>query len=459
MNTPTIFIVDDENVAREGIALALRRGYRVLGFPAAEPALEAFKTQPPDLVLLDIGLPGLDGLEALRRMKELKPDLLVIMITAYEDVKTVVSAMKLGAYDYVVKPLDMDGLLLTVRNSLETIALRKEVQSLHEEYLKENLPCFIGESDAIQDVMDIVEKVSKSPDTPVLIVGETGTGKELIARAIHYRGRNFNQPLVTVNCAAIPKDLIESELFGYEKGAFSGADAAGKPGLVEKAANGTLFLDEVGDLSAEAQAKVLRFLEDGEFYRLGGTRKMKVKTRIISATNRRLEEMIAAGIFRKDLYYRLAVLKIEAPSLNQRPEDIMPMAGHFLSEFGHKFHKDLKGFSAAAEKALLAHHWTGNVRELKNMIERAALLAGDPMIRPADLGLTDEGSDAGGIPLEEPNLPSFSDSGFDLPALLQNIEKHYFQRALLAAGGNESRAAAMLNLSRDAFRYRRKHQG
>src|SRR4030067_1511984 len=255
----SIFVIDDEDTIREGITMALEADYQIKTFSTAETAIGVIKENPPDLILLDIGLPGMSGIEALRKIKALHADVLVIMVTAYEDIDTVISAMKLGASDYVVKPIHMEGLEVTVRNALETIRLRKEVQILQERYLKENLPCFIGESNAIHDVVEFVGMVAKSPDTPILILGETGTGKELIASAIHYRSPNFRGPLITVNCAAIPRDLIESELFGYEKGAFSGASALGKKGLIEEAANGTLFLDEVGDLSPEAQAKLLRF--------------------------------------------------------------------------------------------------------------------------------------------------------------------------------------------------------
>ncbi|MBE9569362.1 MAG: sigma-54-dependent Fis family transcriptional regulator, partial [Proteobacteria bacterium] len=330
MITYSIYIVDDEVTIREGITMALEADYRVEAFSTAETAIDAMKNDPPDLVLLDIGLPGMNGIEALRTIKNLYPDILVVMITAYEDVNTVISAMKLGAYDYVVKPIYMDGLEVTIRNALETVRLRKEVQILQERYLKQNLPCFIGESNAIHDVMEFVGMVAKSPDTPILILGETGTGKELIASAIHFRSPNFKGPLMTVNCAAIPKDLVESELFGYEKGAFSGASASGKKGLVEDAANGTLFLDEVGDLSLEAQAKLLRFLEEGEFYRIGGTKKLQVQTRVVSATNKDLDSMIEKGLFRNDLYFRLGVIKVQIPSLNERPDDILPLAKHFL---------------------------------------------------------------------------------------------------------------------------------
>ena len=233
----TIYVVDDEELARDGISLALKKYYNVKSSPSAEAALEAMMNETPDLVLLDIGLPGMSGIEALEKIKNLYPEIIVIMITAYEDVTTIVSAMKLKAYDYVLKPLQMDSLIVTVRNALDTIKLRKEIQLLHEKYLKENLPCFIGESDATHDVMEIVKKVSQSTDTSVLILGETGTGKELIAKAIHYRSPNFQEPIISVNCAAIPKELIESELFGYEKGAFTGAEASGKTGLIENNAS------------------------------------------------------------------------------------------------------------------------------------------------------------------------------------------------------------------------------
>ena len=262
MKPYSIYIVDDETLARNGLKLALKKtDYAIEAFGNAEAAIKAIDKNPPDLVLLDIGLPGMSGVEALEIIKKRHPEVIIVMITAYEDVDTVVSAMKNGAYEYVVKPVQMDALLVILRNAFETISMRKEIQALHEKYLKENLPCFIGESNAIQDVMELVAKVAQSPDTPILILGDTGTGKELIAKAIHYKSPNFKGPMVAVNCAAMPKALIESELFGYEKGAFTGAERSGKAGLVEKAAHGTLFLDEVGDLSSEAQVKLLRFLD------------------------------------------------------------------------------------------------------------------------------------------------------------------------------------------------------
>jgi DNA-binding NtrC family response regulator len=457
MTPYSIYIVDDEAVARNGLKLALKKkNYNVQAFESAESALKAIDENPPDLVLLDIGLPGMSGVEALEIIKDRHPEVIIVMITAYEDVQTVVSSMKNGAYEYVVKPVQMDALLVILRNAFETITMRKEIQALHEKYLKENLPCFIGESNAIQDVMELVAKVAQSPDTPILILGDTGTGKELIAKAIHYKSPNFKGPMVAVNCAAMPRELIESELFGYEKGAFTGAEKSGKEGLVEKAANGTLFLDEVADLSAEAQVKLLRFLDEGEYYRIGGTRKRTVKTRIISATNRDLTGLVEKDVFRNDLYHRFAVVKLEVPSLKRRRDDIIPMAKSFLVEYSQKFEKAFSGISPEAEAALKEYDWPGNVRELKNLIERGVLLSEGPQLMLADLGLKE--TNGGGSATQPDNghsLPPVSLSGIDFTAIIEAIEKNYFEEALQLANGNESKAALLLNLTRDKFRYRR----
>jgi len=453
----SIYIIDDEQTIREAVSMALEGDYRVETFSTAEAAIEAMENGSPDLVLLDIGLPGMDGIKALGIIKSLYPDMMIIMITAYEEISTVISAMKSGAYDYVVKPLHMDGLDVTIRNALETIRLRKEVQTLHENYLKENLPCFIGESKAIQDVMEFIGMVAKSPDTPILILGETGTGKELLASAIHYRSPNFKGPLMTVNCAAIPKDLIESELFGYEKGAFSGAGASGKKGLIEEAINGTLFLDEVGDLSLEAQAKLLRFLEEGEFYRVGGTKKRRIQTRVVSATNKDLDSMMEKDRFRKDLYFRLGVIKVQVPSLNERRDDILPIARHFLYEFSRKFGKTFTGISPRTESLLMAYNWTGNVRELKNMIERGVLIGKGPKLKDKDLGI--EGSYEAEAPTQlrsETAFPPLSTTGIDLAALQESLNRHYIEAALKMADGNESKAARLLNMNHHTFRYHHK---
>jgi transcriptional regulator with PAS, ATPase and Fis domain len=298
--------------------------------------------------------------------------------------------------------------------------------------------------------------VSQSIDTPVLILGETGSGKELIAQTIHYQSPQFKGPLVTVNCAAIPKALIESELFGYEKGAFSGADAAGKAGLVEEAANGTLFLDEVGDLSAEAQAKLLRFLESGEYFRVGGTRKHKVKTRIVSATNKDLFKLAQEDKFRLDLYYRLAVVKLVVPSLNQRREDILPLAKFFLDKFTKKFGKSFTGFTTEAAEAIQSFNWNGNIRELRNLIERAVLLSSGTFLDLNQLGIESTHATAPDTPQphKDDGIPKLSEAGIDLPNIIRDIEKKYFEQAIALAAGNISKAAKLLNLSRDKFRYR-----
>ncbi len=455
MITYSIFIIDDEETIREGMSMALEADYKVSSFADAESSIKAISVNPPDLVLLDIGLPAMNGIEALEKIKQLYPHIPVIMITAYEDIHTVISAMKLGAYDYVVKPIQMDSLEITIRNGLETIRLRKEIRALQDKYLKENLPCFIGESDTIQDMMAFLAKVAKSPDTPILICGETGSGKELIANAVHYRSPNFKGNLVTVNCAAIPKDLIESEIFGYAKGAFSGAATSGKKGLIEDASGGTLFLDELGDLSLEAQAKLLRFLENGEFYKVGSTKKQYIQTRVVSATNMNLDKMIEDGFFRKDLYFRIGVIKIKVPSLNERRNDIILLAEHFIYEFSRKFGKIFTGISSQAAKALIHHNWTGNVRELKNIVERGVLIGNGPELMPQDLGLEDR--------MQTPErqsgkmmFPPIPPEGLDFSEIQRSFEKYYIDEAFKMAKGNESKAAKLLNINHHTFRYRRK---
>ena len=324
MNPLTLFIIDDEETIRDSLTFALESIYTIQSFETGQDALAVIPKKPPDLILLDIGLPDISGIEVLQKIKKVNPGIPVIMITAFEEITTVISAMRAGAYDYLVKPLHMDTLEMVIANALETIKLRKEVKSLQDQLIQDNLPCFIGKSKVIREMLEFVDMVAKSPDTPILILGETGTGKELIASAIHHRSPNFRSKFITVNCAAIPQNLIESEIFGYERGAFSGANPNGKRGLIEDAHMGTLFLDEIGDLSLEAQAALLRFLETGEFYRIGSTRKHQVQARIVSATNKDLEKMIENDLFRRDLYFRIGVIKLDIPSLNQRRSDIMP---------------------------------------------------------------------------------------------------------------------------------------
>ena len=460
MNKYRIYIVDDESSIRDAVTMALEDEYEVKDFDDAEKALAAIGQTAPDLVLLDIGLPGISGIDALREIRKINHEILIIMITAFDDVASVVAAMKLGAYDYVVKPLEMHGLGNTISNALESIKLRKEVHALQEQYLKENIPCFISESDVIHDIMDFVGKVAKSPDTPVLIIGETGTGKELIADAVHYRSPNFKGPLIKLNCAAIPKDLIESELFGYEAGAFSGASPTGKKGVIEEASGGTLFLDEVGDLSSDAQAKLLRFLENGEFHRVGSTKTVKVATRVVSATNKDIEDMIKKDLFRPDLYYRLGVIKIKVPSLNERPEDIPPLTKYFMLAYCKKFGKNFNQITDDAMQALKDYRWTGNIRELRNIIEKAILTCDGPILTRADLdlGISDNEHDDAD-PGKNEELPPLHQSGIQLDSILESMEKHYFKEALRMARGNESQAARLLGMNHHTFRYRKRKLG
>jgi DNA-binding NtrC family response regulator len=449
----SIYIVDDDPVLQHIITAALEKKYRLKVFSEAIPAITSIEKETPDLILLDISLPDMNGIEVLQEIKRLYPGILIIMITATKDIQTAISAMKLGAYDYMVKPINVAELEVSIRNTLEKIRLRKEVQVLQEKYLKENIPCFIGESNAIQDVMQFVDKIAKAADTPVLILGETGTGKELIASTIHYKSPNFNGPFVTLNCSAIPKDLLESELFGYEKGAFTGAHTSGKEGLVEQAADGTLFLDEVGDLSIEAQAKLLRFLEEGEYYRVGGTKKLQIRTRVVSATNKDLDAMGEENLFRRDLYYRLAVIKVEVPSLNNRRGDIVPIAGHFLVGFCEKHGKSFSGFSPETEDFLNNYDWKGNIRELRNLVERGVLIGKGPALTLEDLGLQ-RTYEIAAVPQSETDtgLSTIPAEGIDLNAM----EEHYIREAYKMAGGNETKAAQLLKMSYYSFRYRRK---
>ncbi len=452
----TIFIVDDEKSIREGIACDLEDEYTIDTFSTAEAALEKLEKKRPDLILLDIGLPGMSGIEALAIFKQIDPGILVIMITAFEDVDAVITCMKAGAHDYIIKPIHMEGLEVTIANGLETIRLRKEIRTLQEQQIEENLPFFIGESNVIYEIMDYIELVARSPDTPILILGDTGTGKELIASTIHYRSPNFKGPFVTVNCAAIPKNLLESELFGYERGAFSGANISGKKGLIEEAAGGTLFLDEVGDLSLDAQAKLLRFLDVGEFYKVGSTVKHKVITRIVSATNKDLDGMISRETFRKDLYFRLGVIKIEVPSLNERHDDVLQLADYFLDRFNKKFGKKLFKIEEEAKELLKLYSWSGNVRELKNMMERAVLTTQGEVLSAMDLGLDEIKRGDFMSPADTIQFAPIPPAGIDLDQLRYKMDEFYFTQAMEMAKRNETKAAKLLNLKHHTFRYQLK---
>ena len=454
----SIAIVDDEETIRDSLQIILSEDYDIFCFPDAESFLLSLEKSLPDLVLMDIGLPVMSGIDALAIVKQKIPELPVIMVTAFEDIRMVIRSMKKGAFDFILKPMNPDLLELTIKKALASIALRKEVKLLQEKYLIEHEPCFIGESKHIEGIMDFIHMVAQSPDTPIMIMGETGTGKELIARAIHARSPLFQGPFIAVNCSAFPEELIESELFGYDEGAFSGAKKQGKKGLIEEADNGTLFLDEVADLSLGGQAKLLRFLESGEFYKVGSTKIHTVSVRIVSATNKNLEKMMEKELFRKDLFFRLCVVKAEIPSLNERKDDILPLAKHFLYEFNQKFKKKLTHISHEALQLLLSHKFTGNVRELKNILERACLIAQSDSIQQEDLGLLENTKQSRPVQTNDskPSCITIPDQGIDLTRVLEDVEKKYMSHALKLAGGNESQAARLLHMNHHTFRYKLK---
>ena len=381
-----ILVAEDERNLRGGIAEAFAdAGHEVVEAATGDNALLAVQEQVFDLVITDYKMPGLDGLELLRRIRMINDATAVIMMTAYGTVEGAVQAMRLGAYDYIQKPFNLEELELKAERALEHRRLLSRLMEFDRRDLVGRFDNMVGESPSMQRVFDIVSKVAPSNAT-VLILGETGTGKELIAEAIHRNSSRKAGPFVKINCAALPENLLESELFGHERGAFTGADRQ-RAGRFELANEGTLFLDEIASMSAGTQAKVLRVLQEREFERLGGTRTIKADVRLIAATNRDLEEAISEGEFREDLYYRLNVVTVQMPPLRERKEDIVPLATYFLQRFGDDLKKRMRGFSPAALRLLTRHNWPGNIRELENTIERAVLMADGTMVEPKDLTL------------------------------------------------------------------------
>jgi len=380
----SVLVVDDEVGTRESLRMILKNDYEVFLAKDAEEAFLMTKERSPDVVLLDIILPDLDGMKVLERLKQKDPDLIIIMITATRTVKTAVEAMKLGAYDYITKPFDTDELSLIIHRALSAQALEKEVKYLREEIDKNfGFEHIIGKSKAMEEIFKMVRQIADSKST-VLIMGESGTGKELVSRAIHYNSNRREYPFVTINCAAIPETLIESELFGHEKGAFTNAIER-KLGRFEIAHQGTLFLDEIGELSLTTQAKILRFLEEREFNRVGGSKTIKVDVRLITATNKDLSQHIKKGSFREDLYYRINVVPIVLSPLRERKEDISLLIDHFIKKFNKENNKSVKGVSKEALDLMLNYDWPGNVRELENLIERVIALTSNEFIQANEL--------------------------------------------------------------------------
>ncbi len=446
-----ILIVDDDKLLQKSLKNVLAEKYDSIVAGSGEEAIDLLRKAPVDLVLLDVRLPGIDGIETLKQIKAITQDLMVIMMTAYEDVKTVITSMKIGAYDYLVKPLEIEELEIIVEKALDNLKLKKEVEELRRNYLKEfNVGNIIGESQAIKNAIDFANKVAKSYDTTVLIEGETGVGKEVIARTIQSRSARFDKPFVVINCGAISKDLVESELFGYERGTFTGALAEGKKGKLETADGGTLLLDEVSELLPASQVKLLRFLEEKEFFPVGGTQKRTVDIRVIAATNKSLEAECKAGRFREDLYYRLNVAKITIPPLRERQEDIIPLTLFFMHGFNEKFGKNFQGISKTAQRMLMDYPWRGNIRELRNAIERVILMEEGEEIQQvhlAFLGMTQPESHLQGATAPDLTLPA---GGVNLDELIKGL----IIQALEASHGNRTRAAKLLGLSRPTLIYR-----
>ncbi len=459
-----LLIVDDEEAARYGMRRALSTfGYNVSEAESAEAARALIKQQEPDLMLLDVNLPGISGLDFLREMKSSNGNgPLVIIVTAHGSERMAVEAVKSGAYDYLSKPFELDDLRLVIKNAAETLELRRENFSLRRriEIERSQRGPFIGNSQGMQLVRAMIEKVAET-DATVLVRGESGTGKELVAREIHERNSaRSNSAFVAVNCAALPSELIESELFGHEKGAFTGA-AARRQGKFEQADGGTLFLDEIGDMSANVQAKLLRALEERRIERLGGNESIPVDVRIVSATHRPLEQEIAAGNFRADLFYRLQVVTIEIPPLRDRREDIPLLAGTFARAAAERYELPVRPLAQSALRRLVEYKWPGNVRELKNTMDRAVILAEGDELEGHDL----PGEITAGLQRELGESTSTDENGLKVPFTAdfredrREFERRYISRCLEHTQGNVTRAAEILGMHRQSLQHKLRQLG
>jgi two-component system, NtrC family, response regulator PilR len=448
---PRILVVDDERSMRELLAIVLRReGYDVLLAENGRSAVSLLEREPVDLLISDIKMPDLSGVDVLRAAKKIDQDILGIMITAFASTETAVEAMRLGACDYLSKPFDIDLLKMKVREKIENRQLRQENVLLKKTLgLAHQFANIIGGSPAMLDVFKMVETVSRTNST-ILLTGESGTGKGLVAQAIHFNSLRREKPMVSLNCGAMPEALLESELFGHMRGAFTGADA-NKKGLLEVAERGTIFLDEIGEMSAVMQVKLLRVLQERRFRRVGGLEELQADIRVIAATNQDLTKLVGEGRFREDLYYRINVIPIVLPPLRDRREDIPLLAEHFLAKYSEQMGKQITGISHEALEHLVRHDWPGNIRELENVIERAVALEATPTILPESLPPAIRGYASPrsvGAPIEA--LPA---SGFDLEAHVKEIERGYIAEALKRAGGVQVKAAELLGMSFRSFRY------
>jgi two-component system response regulator AtoC len=463
---PVILLVDDEDTIRMFLEKTLREeGYEALTAATGAEALEITRSQLPDLVLLDLKLPDTSGLEVLRQIKEEVPEVCVIMLTAFGDIETAVTAMKKDAFDFVSKPVNLEQLLITIEKGLESRKLTRELFELRRRFTLDMGEDYIpGESAQMKEIYEVARRVAQSDTTTVLIQGESGTGKEMIATMIHRYSARHDEPFLEINCASLPEELLESELFGHERGAFTDAKSQ-KVGLLELANKGTLFLDEIGEMSLTIQVKLLRVLERMSFRRVGGTKDIKVSVRIISATNSDLEGAIQKKTFREDLYYRLKVVPIFIPPLRERKEDIYLLLKHFLNHFDRQFNKGFQEVEEAAYDVILNYPWPGNIRELKNMVERVVLLEDDTVLRvdhiPASIrqGTAASTEFSGVRRLEMALSRPFPEEGTPFEELMEGIEHELIEKAMREAGGNQSRAARLLKLNRDKIRYRLKNLG
>jgi DNA-binding NtrC family response regulator len=450
-----IVVIDDEVNAATALETLLKEdGYDVSRAHDARTGLQLLEKAAPDLVLTDLRMPGMDGLELLAKIKEIRPETMVILMTAYGTVKTAVKAMKLGAEDYLGKPIDVDELEVVLQKALERKGLVEEARSLRErlehKYRFDNL---VGESPEMLSVFKTIRQVAPS-SASVLLLGESGTGKELFAQALHQNSPRRQKPFVKVACAALPETLLESELFGHEKGSFTGAVYT-RAGRFEAADGGTLFLDEIGDISPTVQIKLLRFLEEREFERVGGNRTFKVDVRIVAATHRDLRKKLEEGTFREDLYYRLNVIEIHIPPLRERPGDIPLLAHHFLRKYAEANGKDIKGIPDEVLALLLSHPWHGNVRELENAMERAVVLTGDSTLTPAHFPTLRRAAPVEGAP--RPGAGTGASLGVRIPgSTLAELEREAILRTLEAVGGSTSKAAAILDISARKIQYKLK---
>ncbi len=449
---PRILVVDDERSMRELLAIVLKReGYDVTLAENGGVAVAALQTGPFDLLISDIQMPDMSGVDVLRTAKRIDPDILGIMITAFASTETAVEAMRLGACDYLSKPFDIDLLKMKVREKVENRHLRQENVLLKRTLgLSHQFASIIGRSGSMLDVFKMIETVARTNST-ILVTGESGTGKGLVAQAVHHHSLRRDKPMVSLNCGAMPETLLESELFGHMRGAFTGADA-NKKGLLEAAEKGTVFLDEIGEMSPVMQVKLLRVLQERRFRRVGGLEELQADIRVIAATNQDLTKAVAEGRFREDLFYRINVIPIVLPPLRERREDIPLLAEHFLAKYADQMEKSIAAISKPAMELLVRYDWPGNIRELENVVERAVALEGTPSVQPESLPAAVRGT----VPRYGASqaAPEFlPEGGLDLEARVKEIERGYIAQALERADGVQVKAAELLGMSFRSFRY------